>query len=115
MTHNINDLYDRIDRQMPGYFFVHKQHMTLSHVVINVLRKPILSGPLESDIVTVQDMSEIATENNVYSVSFLLFWIFSANTDWTFSVLFWTMLLNVIPLTTKLFWSFSCLALALSA
>ena len=49
------------------------------------------------------------------SVSFLLFWIFSANTDWTFSVLFWTMLLNVIPLTTKLFWSFSCLALALSA
>ena len=40
--------------------------MTLSHVVIYVLRKPILSGPLESDIVTVQDMSEIATENKVY-------------------------------------------------
>ena len=36
-------------------------------------------------------------------VSFLLFWIFSAYTDWTFSGLFWTILLNVIPLTTKLF------------
>ena len=45
--------------------------MTLSHVVINVLRKQILSGPLESDIVTVRDMSEIATENKVYSVKFL--------------------------------------------
>ena len=31
----------------------------------NVLRKPILSGPLESDIVTVRDLSEIATENKV--------------------------------------------------
>ena len=41
--------------------------MTRSHVVINVLRKPILSGPLESDIVTVRDMSEIAAENKVYS------------------------------------------------
>ena len=40
--------------------------MTLSHVIIYVLRKPILSGPLESDIVTVRDMSEIATENKVY-------------------------------------------------
>ena len=37
-----------------------------SHVVIYVLRKPILSGPLESDIVTVRDMPEIATENKVY-------------------------------------------------
>ena len=41
-------------------------HDTISHVVIYVLRKPILSGPLESDIVTVRDMSEIATENKVY-------------------------------------------------
>ena len=40
--------------------------MRPSHVVINVLRKPILSGPLESDIGTVWDMSEIATENKVY-------------------------------------------------
>ena len=38
----------------------------ICHVVINVLRKPILSGPLESDIVTVRDMSEITTENKVY-------------------------------------------------
>ena len=41
--------------------------MRQCHVVINVLRKPILSGPLEFDIVTVRDMSEIATENKVYS------------------------------------------------
>ena len=40
--------------------------MRLSHVVINVLRKPILSGPLESDIGPVRHMSEIATENKVY-------------------------------------------------
>ena len=57
MTHNIVDLYDRIHRQM-----------RLSNVVINVLRKPILSGPLESDIITVRDMSEIGTENKVYLV-----------------------------------------------
>ena len=37
--------------------------MRISHMVINVLRKPILSGPLESDIGRVRDMSEIATEN----------------------------------------------------
>ena len=41
--------------------------MRPSHVVINVLRKPILSGPLESGIGTVPDMSEITTENKVYS------------------------------------------------
>ena len=46
--------------------FVDKQRMRPSHVVINVLRKPILSGPLEFDIGTVRDMSEIATENKVY-------------------------------------------------
>ena len=45
---------------------IHKQHMRPSHVVINVLRTPILSGPLESDIGTVRDMSEIVTENKVY-------------------------------------------------
>ena len=65
MTRNIIDLYDRIHRQMPSYF-LYTNSMTLSHVVIYVLRKPILSGPLESDIVTVRDMSEIATENKVY-------------------------------------------------
>ena len=42
--------------------------MGLSHVVTNVLRKPVLSGPLESDIGIVRHMSEIATENKVYSV-----------------------------------------------
>ena len=43
--------------------------MRPSHVVINVLGKPILSGPLESGIGTVRDMSEIATENKVYLIS----------------------------------------------
>ena len=47
---------------------LHKQHMALSHVIIYVLRKPILSGPLESDIVTVRDMLEIATESKVSSI-----------------------------------------------
>ena len=32
----------------------------------NVLRKPVLIGPLKSDIGKVRDMSEIATENKVY-------------------------------------------------
>ena len=49
MTHNIIDLYGR-------------QCMGPSHMVTNVLRKPVLSGPLESDIRQVRDMSEIATE-----------------------------------------------------
>ena len=40
-------------------------HETKSHG--NKCRKPILSGPLESDIGPVRDMSEIATENKVYS------------------------------------------------
>ena len=35
------------------------------HVVKNVLRKPVLIGPIEFDIVIV--MSEKATENKVYS------------------------------------------------
>ena len=35
-------------------------------MVINVLRKPVLIGPIESDIVKVRDMSEKATENKVY-------------------------------------------------
>ena len=43
-------------------------HDTKSHGRIYVLRKPILSGPLESDIVTVRDMLEIATENKVYLI-----------------------------------------------
>ena len=32
----------------------------------NVLKKPVLIGPLESDIGKARDMSEIATENKVY-------------------------------------------------
>ena len=48
------------------------------------------------------------------SVPLLLTCIFSVNSVWTFSVLFCTMLLNVVPLTIKLFCSLSCLALALS-
>ena len=40
--------------------------MGICHVVKNVLRKPVLIGPLESDIVGVRDMSEKATENKVY-------------------------------------------------
>ena len=35
-------------------------------MIKNVLRKPVLSGLLESDIVKVRDMSEKATENKVY-------------------------------------------------
>ena len=52
MTHNINDL--------PVYRRIHR------HVVTNVLRKPILSGPFESDIGKVWDMLKIATEHKVY-------------------------------------------------
>ena len=55
MTHNMNDLYHRIHRQLRGY----------CHMVTNVLRKPILSGPLESDIEKVRDISEITTEHKV--------------------------------------------------
>ena len=40
---------------------------TLCHVVKNVLRKPVLIGPIEFDIVIVRDMSEKAIENKVYS------------------------------------------------
>ena len=32
----------------------------------NVLRRPVLSGPLESDIRKVWNMLEISTEKNVY-------------------------------------------------
>ena len=46
--------------------FVHKQRMAIYHVVKNLLGKPVLIGPLESDIVKVRDMSEKATENKVY-------------------------------------------------
>ena len=35
----------------------------------NVLRKPVLIGPIEFDIVIVRDMSEKATENKVYLYS----------------------------------------------
>ena len=41
-------------------------------MVKNVSRKPVLIGPLESDIVKVRDMSEKATENKVYSFQRLL-------------------------------------------
>ena len=41
-------------------------------MVTNVLRKPILSGLLESDIGTVRDMSEIAMENKVYSFKYVV-------------------------------------------
>ena len=37
--------------------FVHKVRMGLSHVAANVLGKPVLSGPLESYIGKVRDMS----------------------------------------------------------
>ena len=37
-------------------------------MVINVLRKPVLIGPIESDIVKVRDKSEKATENKVYCI-----------------------------------------------
>ena len=40
-------------------------HGNMSHGK-NVLRKPVLIGLLESDIVKVRDMSEKATENKVY-------------------------------------------------
>ena len=46
--------------------FVHKQCMGLCHMVTNVLRKPVLSGPLESDREKVRDMLEIATKHKVY-------------------------------------------------
>ena len=45
--------------------FVHKQRMGICHVVKNVLKKPVLIGPIESNIVKVQDMSEKAIENKV--------------------------------------------------
>ena len=40
--------------------------MVIFHMVKNVLRKPVMIGPLESDILKVRDMSEKATENKVY-------------------------------------------------
>ena len=45
--------------------------MGLSHVVTNVLRKPILSCLLEFNIGKVQDMSELATEHKVYCYKIL--------------------------------------------
>ena len=35
-------------------------------MITKCLRKPFLSGPFESDIGTVRDMSEKVTENKVY-------------------------------------------------
>ena len=70
MTHNINDLYGRIHRQNALLLFVHKQRMGICHAVKNVLRKPVLIGPIEFDIVIVRDMSEKATENKVYCLSY---------------------------------------------
>ena len=69
MTHNINDIVEfTVNARL---LFVHKQCMGLSHVVTNVLRKPILSGTLESNIGKVQDMSELATEHKVYCYKIL--------------------------------------------
>ena len=42
--------------------------MGICHVVKNVLRKPVLIGLLESDIVKVRDMSGKAPENKVYLI-----------------------------------------------
>ena len=42
------------------------QTVARSHVVTNMLRNPVLSGPLESGIEKVWDMSEILTENKLY-------------------------------------------------
>ena len=74
MTQNIIDLYGRIHRQMPSYcLYTNTACIGICHVVKNVLRKPVLIGPLESDIVKVRYMSEKATENKVYCTSLL--WI----------------------------------------
>ena len=43
-----------------------RAHGYICHMVKKVLKKPVLSGPLESDIGKVWDMSEIASENKVY-------------------------------------------------
>ena len=66
MTHNTIDLYGRIHLKKKQLLFVHKQRMGICHVVKNVLRKPVLIGPLESDIIKVRYMSEKATKNKVY-------------------------------------------------
>ena len=63
MTHNISDLCGRIHRQMPFYCLYTNSAWD---VVKNVLRKPVLIGPIEFDIVIVRDMSEKDTENKVY-------------------------------------------------
>ena len=52
--------------------FAHKQRMGICHVVKKLLRKPVLIGPLEFDIVIVRDMSKKATENKVYYVKFVI-------------------------------------------
>ena len=56
---------------------------------------------------------DISTVHHVQLTGFTV--IDCYHSDCTFSVLFCTILLNVMPLTTRLFCSFSCLALALSA
>ena len=55
MTHNIIDLYGPIHRQMPSYcLYTNTAWECVTCMVKNVLRKPVLVGPLESDIVKVQ-------------------------------------------------------------
>ena len=43
-----------------------QQRTWLTHVARNVLKKPALSGPLKSDIGTVQDCWNILTESKAY-------------------------------------------------
>ena len=62
MTHNIIDLWLNSPLNIP-LMFVHKQRMVLIHLVAHVLRKPVLSCPLEFYI---RKDWEIATEHMVY-------------------------------------------------
>ena len=69
MTHSIIGVYVQIRTYSLNLLprnCLHKQRMGLSHLVANVLRKPVLTGPLKSDIGKVQDMSEIVNEHMVY-------------------------------------------------
>ena len=65
MTHNISDLYGRKTVKCPFIVCTQTAHGNMSRGK-NLLRKPVLIGPLEFDIVIVRDMSEKATENKVY-------------------------------------------------
>ena len=62
ITHNIIDLYGRIHSVIVCTQTAHG-NMSCGEKCI---KKPVLTGPLESDIVEVRDMSEKATENKVY-------------------------------------------------